>query len=1377
MTANSLKLAVISENPAGIFIGRRAHFDIFPPENISLVNSIPFDLVIIDARGGHTPPSRMDIATHLGGANIMIVSDNLNKEQKIELAGEIPVLFAVPPIAYGEILSAAAPIADLRKRADEKNLYEDFIENSDSIIIKLDGGGKIQHVNRAGEIFYGLSANELNEKTFLDMTHPDDRKQTARVLNMWCVDGVSSASFENRQLGSRHRVKNMLWSVSIHYNHDNSVKHVYCIAKDITALRNAQKDAVTEMERSKKYLESAASILLVMDEKGTVIQANNESFSFFGTNEKDFIGINFIENCIPEKQKPEAKKMFLSGVSTESPELLTVKNGENSERDVLWKVSAFSEHSGTLTIIASGEDLTDILHIEKALKERELTLRKILDASQDFVLMLDREAVILDCNTRFLTETRRNRNKTIGACLWDMIPAVSSSILRTEFETAVKTSLSSRVETKIFGGIYEITISPVTEDGAIASVVLFARDITEKRQSELFASMNEKRNRSLAILGQMYEAEFEDILEYALDSAVEQTESKEGSISIMDKEAGGLRLVASLSGKGKNVYSLQQSVFIKNSDIKGLETVLTHNEPYIGTDGGNSMIVPLMAQGGVSLILCLYGKETAYTLNESIGLIHFMEGVWRLKERKDAEEEISRLNTELEKTVEQRTSELFASENRFRAAFESSANGMAIIALTGELIQVNRAMAAMLGYTQEEMNGRLFTDFLHADYAETAVALMNDLLTGEKTHYSVIKKYIHKDGSLIIVSVSAALAYDEYDSPLYLVAQLVDITEAERTKAERDRIFEHSRDIICIADFNGQFRYVNRAFEELIGIPAERITGRKFLDVFSRDEAGRAAGFINRLAGGENLSDYESRHFAIGREPIWLSWYATADKENRLIYAIARNITDRKKYEDDLKEAKDKAEKADMAKSEFLANISHEIRTPLNAVIGFSELLEARVKDKKAQSYIKSIKTSGRALLNLINDILDISKLEAQAAKVSSSPADIRHLVGDTVSIFSLKSSTKGVTISSSVDRQVPTSLIIDAARLRQILLNLVGNAVKFTEKGFVRVIVTCTPPSEGRTDLKIVVADSGIGIPESDFKTIFEPFRQRHDHNTTKYGGTGLGLSISLKLAEMMGGTLTVESEVGTGSQFTLNLPGVATSEEVYTKQEEAERFSFKPARILIVDDDEMSRNILREMYERCGLTVLEAQNGNAATLIAEEIVPSLIIMDIRMPDMDGFETAKRLKNSPATAKIPMVALTAAHDETNRDNIFDDFMMKPADFTRLMHITAKYLPVEVVKKSTKKRKQETSGIDMIEELFANKNETSAIIDSFKKPVTAVDLAFTQKTSEMLLATGQKLENKVIILLSEHLKACIDNMDIEKIKKLFRQIHERTKAD
>ncbi|TCK61876.1 hybrid sensor histidine kinase/response regulator [Seleniivibrio woodruffii] len=1373
MSFNRFRLAVVSAEPDSLFSDRRPYYDLFSPENVNLIPTQPFDLVIIDARKGHSFPDRDSIDIHLGGANLMFVSETFDTVKKNSLSGGMPAFFAQPPVTYSEILSAAGPIADLRSRMEEKNLYEDFIEHSDSIIIRMDSTGRIDYVNRAAEVFYGKNTDEILTRTILDFTYPEDIKPTARILNEWSVEGVSAASFENRQKDSAGRIKNILWSVSIHYNQEGLVSNVYCIGKDVTPLRTAQKNAETETERAKKYLESAASLFFVLDEHGTIIRANSKALAFLGDREEAAIGTNFLDNYIPASQKERAAELFVNPEKQSRIAVVPALYQGGTEREILWNVSYITEQNNTLTVIAAGEDLTDILNIEKALRERELALRKILDASRDMILLVDRQANILDCNVQFLILAGTKRQTTPGTCLWDILKDIP--LIRQEFEKAVANKRHIRTEARFFGGIYEVSISPIVEDGAITSMVVSARDITAKRQSEMFASMNEKRNRSLAILGQMYEAEFEEILEYALDSAVEQTESKEGAISIMDREAGGLRLVASLDQQKKNVYSLQESVFIKNDSIPGLEKVLAENEPYIGTDGRNTMIIPLMAQGGVSLILCLGGKETPYTTNESIGLIHFMEGVWRLKERKDAEEEINRLNAELEKKVEQRTAELRASENRFRAAFESSANGMAITTITGEVIQVNRALEKMLGYGRGEMDRKLSSSFLHPDYADASAKLISTLLSGEKPNYYTINKYIHKKGHVVTASVSAALAYDENNTPMYIVAQLVDITEAERTKAERDRIFEHSLDIICIVDFKGMIRYVNRAFETTFGKRLQAIEKKYFLEFFSKDEAVNAADFLIRLVQGQDISDYESRHLSEDGRTVWLSWYATADRDNGLIFTIARDITDRKKYENELKQSKEKAEKADMAKSEFLANMSHEIRTPLNAVIGFSELLEARVKDIKARSYIKSIKTSGRALLNLINDILDISKLEAKAARVSPAPSNLRQLINDTVSMFALKSATKGVSISSSVDRSVPAALILDGARLRQILLNLVGNAVKFTEKGFVKITAFATPLADGRLDLRITVSDTGIGIPESDFQTIFEPFRQRDDHNINRYGGTGLGLSISLKLAQIMGGTITVTSQVGKGSEFTLYLPGTKEAESTYTEMPDIISMTFKPARVLIVDDDEMSRNILREMYERCGLTVLEAQNGNAATLIAEEIIPSLIVMDIRMPDMDGFETAVRLKENPLTANIPLIALTAAHEETNRGGIFSDFLMKPADFAHLMQVTAKYLPTVVGAHSKPKKLPDLPPEEMISELFANKEKMPEIITMVSNRVPAVDMDFAHKLADMMYLEGQKAENSVIISLSGYLKTCIDNMEIDKIRKLLSLMHEKAK--
>ncbi len=221
-----------------------------------------------------------------------------------------------------------------------------------------------------------------------------------------------------------------------------------------------------------------------------------------------------------------------------------------------------------------------------------------------------------------------------------------------------------------------------------------------------------------------------------------------------------------------------------------------------------------------------------------------------------------------------------------------------------------------------------------------------------------------------------------------------------------------------------------------------------------------------------------------------------------------------------------------MAKSEFLANISHEIRTPLNAVLGFSELLSSRVFDSKALSYLSSIKASGKALLTLINDILDISKLESMALEPVLVPADMRVFVEEIAKVFRHRAESKGLTLKYEVDESVPEALMLDVSRMRQVMLNLIGNAVKFTDRGGeVSIRTYCKEAKGGHVNLNISVKDTGIGIPHKEFKDIFLPFRQKEGQNVNKYGGTGLGgLSISVKLVKMMGGDIRVESEIGKG-------------------------------------------------------------------------------------------------------------------------------------------------------------------------------------------------------------------------------------------------------
>ncbi len=366
-----------------------------------------------------------------------------------------------------------------------------------------------------------------------------------------------------------------------------------------------------------------------------------------------------------------------------------------------------------------------------------------------------------------------------------------------------------------------------------------------------------------------------------------------------------------------------------------------------------------------------------------------------------------------------------------------------------------------------------------------------------------------------------------------------------------------------------------------------------------------------------------------------------------------------------------------MAKSEFLANISHEIRTPLNAVLGFSELLSSRVFDSKALSYLSSIKASGKALLTLINDILDISKLESMALEPVLVPADMRVFVEEIAKVFRHRAESKGLTLKYEVDESVPEALMLDVSRMRQVMLNLIGNAVKFTDRGEVSIRTYCKEAKGGHVNLNISVKDTGIGIPHKEFKDIFLPFRQKEGQNVNKYGGTGLGLSISVKLVKMMGGDIRVESEIGKGSTFTVSVPNIIKSERIMPGDAGiGVHIRFKPARVLVVDD-ESSRSIIRELLENCGLFVMEAQYGVAAELIASEVNPDLILLSDTLPDMSTAEVTKGIRNKLGKENIRIVGLISALRDEGTPKYFDDVFIKPISEGGLMEVLERFLDVE----------------------------------------------------------------------------------------------------
>jgi signal transduction histidine kinase/streptogramin lyase/CheY-like chemotaxis protein len=400
---------------------------------------------------------------------------------------------------------------------------------------------------------------------------------------------------------------------------------------------------------------------------------------------------------------------------------------------------------------------------------------------------------------------------------------------------------------------------------------------------------------------------------------------------------------------------------------------------------------------------------------------------------------------------------------------------------------------------------------------------------------------------------------------------------------------------------------------------------------------------------------------------------------------VTERTRDLTESESQLRQAKEQAEAANQAKSAFLANMSHDLRTPMNAVLGFSEILFHRERDPQKKNYLKSIQTNGKALLSLINDVLDLSKIEAGKLELQYTAVSIQNLFEEMSSIFQYKIREKGLEFEVKVDADLPESLLLDETRVRQVLMNLLGNAIKFTDEGFIRF--SCRE-EKNEQDIKscvnliIEVTDSGRGIPAEDQESIFNPFEQVTGQKTSQYGGTGLGLAITKNIIKMMNGNITVKSKPGHGSTFRIELKDVEVTVKMVgeTKNDQdvdPDLIKFFPAKVLIVDDIDYNRDVLTAYLDLFNLTLYFAETGKVAIEQAQKYQPDLILMDMKMPVMDGYEASKLLKSGDSTGGIPIIAVTASalvQDEEKIRQHCDAYLSKPVSQFELVKEMKKFL-------------------------------------------------------------------------------------------------------
>ncbi|MHB0961322.1 MAG: PAS domain S-box protein [Pirellulaceae bacterium] len=549
--------------------------------------------------------------------------------------------------------------------------------------------------------------------------------------------------------------------------------------------------------------------------------------------------------------------------------------------------------------------------------------------------------------------------------------------------------------------------------------------------------------------------------------------------------------------------------------------------------------------------------------------------------------------------------------------------------------------------------------------------------------------YIRKDGSRFPAVVSVTALRDDQSTIIGYLLIGTDNTARKQVEAERmlldqrvrDQQFytrsliESNIDAIIATDPRGIITDVNKQMEALTGCTRDELIGAPFKDYFTDPE--RAEAGIKLVLGERKLTDYELTARARDGKETVVSYNATTfyDRDRKLqgVFAAARDVTEHKRYEQSLQQA-------NRAKSIFLANMSHEIRTPMNAILGFSQLMlrDQDLTPRQAQ-YLGTINRSGEHLLALINDILEMSKIEAGRTTLNPSTFDLRGLLKDLEMMFRIRTNEKKLSFSVELIGEVPQYIVTDINKLRQVFINVIGNAVKFTEQGGIGLRASVDRTGALGPFLRVEIEDTGPGISPDDQDKLFRHFEQTKTGQQTGTG-TGLGLAISREFVRLMGGDITVSSQVGKGSVFVLHLPWKeGEAQAVPVKDTPRHVLGLQPGqaacRVLIADDIDDNRQLLAELLTPVGFEIGLAMNGAEAVQKFEQWQPHLILMDFRMPVMDGHEAIRRIRAMAGGKETKIIAVTASAMDDNRQELMeigaDDFIGKPfreAELFRKIH-------------------------------------------------------------------------------------------------------------
>jgi PAS domain S-box-containing protein len=1099
-------------------------------------------------------------------------------------------------------------------------------------IIAINQDCIVEMFTPAAERILGYSALEVIGKNIAMLmpdphrSHHDDYVRNYSLTGQKKVIGIGREVIGLRKDGS---------TVPLHL----AVSEVYIgkerkfigILRDISEIRKAEAVLSESEDRFRRMADNAPVLIWMSDVDGSCIYVNKFWLDFTGRGLEQHLGHGWIEGVHPDDLKG-LRDVFRTALNQQSPFEIEcrLKHFSGDYRWFLCKADPrFDKEGSFVGYLGSCVDIHGHRTTELALREMTIMQQAILNGANYSIISTTPEGIITTFNAAAERWLGYRADEMVGKMtplilhdpeeLADYATALSRELGRPVspgFEVFVaRTGLGAPDErewtyVRKDGVRFPVLLSVTTlrdENGIITGFLGVASDVTERKRAE----------EAVSRLASIIESSEDAIVGKGLD----------GTILSWNRGAEIIYGYSASEVIGHPVQILTPSEYIDETmgimeKIKKGERV-DHFETVRVRKDGRLIKVSLT----ISPIKGPTGEITGFsTIARDITA------------RKRAEDQLRKLSQ----------------------AVEQSPASVVITDTKGSIEYVNPKFTQITGYTAEEaigLNPRILKSGEKSpeEYEE----LWNTITSGNEWRGIFHNK--KKNGELYWESASISPIKGPDGEITHFIAVKEDITalrEAQEELAKLSLVASKTDNAVIITDRDGLVEWVNEGFFRLTGYSLHEVVGKKPGHVLQGPQTDPATvRRISRSIRSQKAFTDEILNYNKNGRPYWVSMNITPifDRAGELIryISIESDITERKEFEKALQQAKDAADSANQAKSEFLAAMSHEIRTPMNAIVGMAELLWETPLTPEQRRYVHVFRSAGETLLNLINDILDLSKVEAGQILIESVPFDLAQLIDKICEIMAMRAHEKGIELACHITQAVPVYLLGDPVRLRQILVNLVGNAIKFTEKGEVLLDVRSEDPgpqarsaSDSETiTLHIRVRDTGIGIPPDKLHIIFDKFSQADASITRRYGGTGLGLAISRRLVELMGGRIWVDSTVGRGSTFSFTAPFGVQSRPLV--REEPVEVELRGMRVLVVDDNSTNRMILKETIWQWGGLVGEAENGEHAIAELGRARESgepyqLVLLDRRMPGMDGFDVAEHIQKDWGLSNMTIMMLTS---------------------------------------------------------------------------------------------------------------------------------------